>query len=140
FRRQLPENLLPILMPQIERDALLVASDDRPPERLPLRLFAAPLPHGIALARRLHLYDFCAEVAEQLAAKRTGEKRSKLDDSQIGEGTVLEFHVSQRPSAAPSCEAEARAAHSLNRGCSGGSRPVSVLQRCLSSSIDSKPR
>ena len=70
---------------QVAGDRLLVASDEWPPQRPPVRLLPAPLPHRIAARRVLDLDHLGAEVAEQLTAERTGEKLSEFDDPNIGE-------------------------------------------------------
>ena len=46
---------------------------------LPCGLLAAPVPHRVALARRLDLDHLGAEVAEQLAAERAREQRAEFD-------------------------------------------------------------
>src|SRR5215217_1762651 len=46
---------------------------------VPLFAVAAPHAHGISLAWRLELYDFGAEVREELAAERTCQQAAHLD-------------------------------------------------------------
>src|SRR5690606_8214260 len=65
-RSEIAQQLLPCRPPEIQGDRFLVARDHRPPERLAMRLLAAPLPHRVALPGRLDLYDLGAHVAEQL--------------------------------------------------------------------------
>src|SRR6185436_20246973 len=57
FPDQLVQNLLALRLTQIERDRLLVARDDRPPQRFAISLLAAPHAQRIALLRRLHFDD-----------------------------------------------------------------------------------
>src|SRR5690606_29199247 len=77
-RSEIAQQLLAFRPPEIQGDRFLVARDHRPPERLAMRLLAAPLPHRVALPGRLDLYDLGAHVAEQLTAERSGEQRAGL--------------------------------------------------------------
>ena len=79
--------LLPLLLPQVQGDGLLVAGDDGPPEGAPLLTVPAPYPHGVAFARWLDLDDLGAEVGEELAAERAGEQAAHLDHAHAFEGT-----------------------------------------------------
>ena len=85
FRHQRLQDFLAFGLAQVERDRFLVAGDDRPPQRLAVRLLATPDPHRVALARRLDLDHFGAEVAEQLAAEGTREQGAEFDHAQPGE-------------------------------------------------------
>ena len=69
---QLLQYFLAGRLSQIEGNRLLVARDDRPPQRWLARLLPAPGPHRVTLVRRLDLDDFGAHVAEQLPAERSG--------------------------------------------------------------------
>ena len=87
---QVLEQRLAVGLAQVERDRLLVARDDRPPQRLAVRLLAAPDAHRVALARRLDLDDLGAEVAEQLAAERAGQQGAEFDHAQARERARFE--------------------------------------------------
>ena len=80
------DEVLALRRPQVAGDRLLVARHHRPPQRLAVRLLAAPLAHRVALGRVLHLDHFGAEVAEQLAAERPGQQLSELDHPQVVQG------------------------------------------------------
>jgi hypothetical protein len=69
-------------MLEVERHRTLVASVQRPPERLPVDLLA-PLPHRIA-ARRLDLDHLGAEVGKQARAERSRHEVPDLEDAQAG--------------------------------------------------------
>ena len=71
---------------QVDGDRLLVPRHHRPPQRHPVRLLPAPLPHRVALPGLLDLDDLRAEVAEQLAAERAGEQLAELGDPQVLQG------------------------------------------------------
>ncbi len=85
FRRELEQEPLPVRLAEIERDRLLVAGDDRPPQRRLARLLPAPAPHRVALPRRLDLDDLGAHVAEQLPAERPGQQSAEFEHAQIAE-------------------------------------------------------
>ena len=66
---------------QVERDRLLVAGQDRPPEAEALGSDRPPVPHGVAGGGLLDLDDLGAEVAEQLTGERPGHVCPHLDDT-----------------------------------------------------------
>ena len=68
----------PLVLPQIDGDALLVAAEAVPPERDAV-LHAAPGAHGIARAGRLDLDDLGPEVAEDRAREGTGHELAQLE-------------------------------------------------------------
>jgi len=67
---------------QVQAHRLLVAPDHRPPGRQALGQAAAPLAHGIAHLRVLHLDHLGPEVAQDLAAERPGDQGAHLDDDE----------------------------------------------------------
>ena len=73
--------------PHVERHRLLVAGDDRPPQRLTLGLDPAPLGHGISAARVLDLDHLGPEITQQLTAEGTGQELTQLDDPHTGQRT-----------------------------------------------------
>ncbi len=91
LRDQFLQHVLAGALAQVERDRLLVAGDDRPPQRRIAVLLPSPNAHRIALIRRLDLDDLGAHVAEQLTAERPREQRAEFQDAQVGQGAVLEF-------------------------------------------------
>ena len=76
---ELEQQLLPALLAEVQRDALLVARLHRPPERAALVARLAPVADRVGLARRLDLDDLGADVAEQAARERPGEQLAELD-------------------------------------------------------------
>ena len=64
FLDQLLQNSLAFFLTHIERDRFLVARDHGPPQRRLASLLASPHAQWIALAGRLDLNDFGAEIAE----------------------------------------------------------------------------
>ena len=77
--------LLPGFRLQVDRDRLLVARLEKPPERRPL-VQLAPAPQGIASVGRLDLDDLGAELREQTRREGTGDERPHLDHAQAREG------------------------------------------------------
>ncbi len=78
---ELEQQLLSARLAQVQRDALLVAGLDGPPERPPLVARVAPVAKRVRLARRLDLDDLGAHVAEQTAGERACEQHPQLDDA-----------------------------------------------------------
>jgi hypothetical protein len=60
---ELAGEFLSFFLPQVQRDGLLVARDDRPPQGTALLAVPPPLAHGIALAGWLDFYDLGPEVS-----------------------------------------------------------------------------
>src|SRR5690606_36013181 len=85
FAAQVPEKTLSFGLAQIQRDGLLVATDDGPPHRGRAALLWAPGAPGIALARCFDLDDLRAQVAEQLAAERPCDQGAEFEDAQVGQ-------------------------------------------------------
>ena len=81
-RGQLGGDPLALGLAQVERDAALVAGEDRPPQAVVVVAQAAPVAHRVADARRLDLDHVGAEVAEQRAGERAGEQLPELDRPQ----------------------------------------------------------
>jgi hypothetical protein len=86
LRDELLDQVLAGRLAGVDLDRLLVAGDDRPPQRLAVRLLAAPFPHRVAGARLLDLDHLGTEIGEQLAAERTGEQLAHLDHPQVRQG------------------------------------------------------
>ena len=99
FLHQALQQFLPARIAQIQRDRLLVAGNNREPQRLA----APPLAHRIArshiagLGRRLDLDDFGTMIRHQLAAKRPGDQLPHLDKAQTVECSLCHadhsFHL-----------------------------------------------
>ena len=70
---------------QVERDALLVAGLDGPPQRTALVARLAPVADRVGLSGRLDLDDLGAQIAEQASGERPGQQRSELDHADPGE-------------------------------------------------------
>ena len=81
---------LAALRAQVERDRALVASEDRPPQRVAVVAQAAPVAHRVAVRRRLHLDHVGAEVAQQRADVGAGEQLAELDHPQALQRAVGE--------------------------------------------------
>src|SRR3954468_258843 len=69
---------LPVGLPQVERDRLLVARLHVPPQRHAVA-HAAPAAQRVAFARRLDLDHLGAKIRERLAAERPGDQRAELE-------------------------------------------------------------
>ena len=78
--------VLAVLLPQVDGDRPLAPGHHRPPQRPAVGLLPTPLPHGVALARRLELDDVRAEVRQELTAERSGEQLAHLHHSEVGQG------------------------------------------------------
>jgi hypothetical protein len=70
---------------QVDRDALLVAPMDRPPDGAPVD-HLAPTAHRVALSRRLDLDDVGAQIREEACAERSSNEVAKLKHGQAGKG------------------------------------------------------
>ena len=79
---ELEQQLLPLRLAQVQRDALLVPRLDGPPEGAAFVAGLAPVAERIRLAGRLDLDHLGAHVAEQPAGERPGEQRAELDQPQ----------------------------------------------------------
>src|SRR5438105_5034270 len=85
-----PHDLLALGTAQVAGHRFLVPGLHMPPERGAVP-DAAPLAQGVALARRLDLDHFGAEVAERLGAERPGDQAAELEDADAVERTYLRF-------------------------------------------------
>src|SRR4029077_359303 len=55
-----------------------------------------PCPHRITLPGGFDFDDLGAEVPQELPAEGPGEERAELNDSQVGERTILEGGIGHR--------------------------------------------
>jgi hypothetical protein len=79
--------------PQVERNRLFVAGHHRPPQRLPVHQFAAPLADRVAGPGQFHLDHFRAHVAEQLPAEGPGQQHPQFNHPDAGKRSVRQLCV-----------------------------------------------
>ena len=84
---EVARKLLALFFSQVQGDGLFVAGDDRPPESPPLFAMPPPLPHRVALTRRLDLYDLRAKISQKLAAEWTRQQTAHLHNPHPVKGT-----------------------------------------------------
>ena len=83
-REQLAEEPSPFVLPDVERDAFLVAIEREERHRHAVRRRIA-VPSLVAAARRLHLDHLGAEVGQDRGAERPGEEARQVEDADAGE-------------------------------------------------------
>src|SRR5262249_30832692 len=127
---ELEQELLAALRAQVERDALLVAGLDGPPERAAFVAGLAPLADRVGAGRVLDLDDLRAQVAEQAAGEWSGEQRAELDQP----------HAGERPDSSRFLDRGRRFQRLLRHGSTAGSEPAFATSRSRASNTCSRIR
>ncbi len=78
--REPEQQRLPLLVTEVQRDALLVARLHGPPERAALVAGLAPVPDRVGTPWRLDLDDLRPQIAQQAPGERPGEELPELHD------------------------------------------------------------